>query len=365
MTLPSESSQPRAGLPWQTFPWWFLALYRHPVTSLFLLLVVPLTAACLWLYVVHERQWRAQEEGDLVIAARLASRIIHDELARTHQIEAAIAARPAFVEALTRRDRETLRTHLQTLLDVTPMIERAIVADASAAWRVEAPASGDSIPPATPPGPSNPEWQEPVSGVYLRDPISGEKVVGVSAPVQDGGTILGTLQVQYRLQEISRWLHKVRIEPAGFLYVVDQHGRLVAYPFQLLSGEPKDVSGWAAVAGGASETGTLIRFQQGTPARPWTAAVVAVPPFGWRVIAQQPDAAMLKPFRQLVWSFVPLAAILAGLLSLLVLRWAHLHRATLQLVEQQARLLKQSEQRRQKDIIHRAQQANPPPDDVA
>ena len=55
---------------------------------------------------------------------------------------------------------------------------------------------------------------------------------------------------------------------------------------------------------------------------------------------------MLKPFYELVGSFVLLISLLGATLGLLVLRWAYLHDATLGLLAKQARLLKLSEQAR-------------------
>jgi hypothetical protein len=154
------------------------------------------------------------------------------------------------------------------------------------------------------------------------------------------------LQVQYRLQQVEAWLEKVRIEPEGFLYVVDQQGLLVTYPFQVLPGKPKNVSSWLPVSGAASTHGTLIRFRQGTPARAWTAVVVRLDPFGWRVIAQQPDAALLGPFHQLAVSCFGFLLAMVGLVAVLLARWARLHRTTLALMAKQASLLRRSEQRR-------------------
>lgn len=352
---------------WLAIPEWFLRLYRRPWLLIATLLGTPLLVTSLWLYVVNEHAWRAREGRDLLVAARLAARLIQEELTQSHAIEAAMAARPAFRKALKRRDRAALTSHLELLLDVTPMIDRAAILDAARTPLVEVTASSSERPDPMPPGhasaaASDPPWPPPVSGVYLRDQASGEKAVEVSSLVHDGDATLGVLQVQYRLQELSRWFEQVRIERSGFLYLVDRRGRLVAYPFQLVPGQPKDVSGWAPVAEQASARGTLVRFAQGRPPRPWTAAVVALEPFGWRVVAQQPDAEMLEPFRRLVASFVLLTAVLIGFVSWLVTRWARLHQATLQLVAQQARLLRSSEQRRLRAKLHQSDPETEHPD---
>lgn len=373
MGHPPVSSAFRIRWSWTTFPSWFLTLYRRP--RIFLtVLGIPLIAACAWLYTVHERQWRAQASHHLAVAARLAARTIHEELTRTRQIEDAVASRPGFIASVKRRDRTSLDNALTMLLDVTPMIDRVSVTEPTGKPLAEVgapltdaeresarePQEESQAPSARAPDPLPvPDEAQLVSGVHLRDAASGEKVVGVSTPVRDGPTTIGMLQVQYRLQEISRWLEKIRIEPAGFLYVVDQEGRLVAHPYQLLPGQPKDVSRWAPVAGSTSTLGTFIRFAQGAARQPWTAAVVSIEPYGWRVVAQQPDSAMLKPFRRLVGSFVLLVGLLAGVITWLVLRWVHLHSVTLRLLAQQTQLLKLSEQRRLVERFRRAKRARP------
>lgn len=356
-------------------PQWFLSLYRHPSALLLTLVVIPLVVICVWLYAAREQELRAREGEDLLVAARLASRIVQDELTRVREIEEAVAARPAFVEAVRRQDRADLKTSLELLLAATPMIDQVTVLDAKGRVLAEASADGSSdvteVPapprpaesssrggPAPPPVPL--AWDHPVSGVYLRDQASGEKVVGVSSPIRDGERLVGLLQAQYRLEELSRWMAKLRIEPAGFVYVTDHRGHLVAYPFQLLPGAPKDVSSWAPVSVPLSAGSHLIRFHQGRrQVRAWTAAVVELEPFGWRVIAQQPDAAMLKPFRRLVWSFAFLIGVLACLLSWLIIRWASLHQATLHLLAQQAKLLKLSQQRQTRALMRRGRRGHP------
>ena len=349
-------------------PQWFLSLYRRPAAFLLTLAVIPLLVVCGWLYAANERQWRAREGEDLLVAARLASRIVQDELARVRETEEAVAARPAFAEAVRRGDRADLKTSLELLLAATPLIDRATVLDAKG--HVLAEASTNNPPgiteSSTPSRPAESDrrgglsWDHPVSGVYLRDQASGEKVVGVSSPIRDGERVLGLLQAQYRLEELSRWMAKLRIEPAGFVYVTDHRGHLVAYPFQLLPGAPKDVSSWAPVSVPLSAGSHLIRFQHGRrQVRAWTAAIVEIEPFGWRVIAQQPDAAMLKPFRRLVWSFAFLIGFIACLLSWLILRWASLHQATLRLLGQQAKLLKLSQQRQTRALMRRGRRGHP------
>ena len=363
MARPSSNPSGFLGLFWTAVPQWFLSLYRHPSALLLTLVVIPLVVICVWLYAAREQELRAREGEDLLVAARLASRIVQEELTRVREIEEAVAARPAFIEAVRRGDRSDLTASLEFLLAVTPMIDRVTVLDAQNRPLAEASANPeDAAPSSAPEASTQPPvtWDHPVSGVYLRDQASGEKVVGVSSPIRDGERVLGLLQAQYRLEELSRWMTKLRIEPSGFVYVTDHRGHLVAYPFQLLPGLPKDVSTWAPVSAPATEQGQLLRFRQGRRLlRAWTAAIVAIEPFGWRVIAQQPDSAMLKPFHRLVWSFAILIGFLACLLSWLIVRWASLHQATLRLLGQQAKLLKLSQQRQARALMRRGKRDKP------
>lgn len=324
---------PRDAHFWDRFPAWFLALYRAPLAFVSLVLILPLLIMCGWLYLANEREWRAREGDDLLVAARLAARIIDEELTRTQAMQEAIASRPSLQHALVQDDPGPLTAALEDLLAMTPMADQVTLVDETGASVAQRPAT-DTPPPATPPGMAG------VSPVYLRDTASGEKAMTVSTPVRDGEQALGAIHLAYRLEAITRWLEKVRVEPAGFLYIADQQGLLVAHPYQLLPGLPKDVSDWPPVAVRPTPEGRLVRFRDGRPARAWTAAVVLLEPYGWRIVAQQPDAAMLDPLRRLMGSFALLLALLAGVISLLALRWAHLHQATLALVAHQAQLLK-------------------------
>lgn len=352
MALPAHRVRSRHGLFWRAFADWLLGAYRHPWLWITNILVLPAVILCAWLYLTTEETWRKQEEQDLLVAARLASRILQEELRAALTIERALATRPTFLDAVRHRDASRAGAALAELLEMNPSMDRAVLVDPDGTlWVERKTALADSSPlPAmrlgaledVPPA----GWHGAISSAYVDEATGTEKLVSLSHPVQDGERLLGLLQVQYRLQRVGAWLEKVRIEPEGFLYVVDQQGLLVTYPFQVLPGKPKNVSSWLPVAGAASTHGTLIRFRQGTPARAWTAVMVRLEPFGWRVIAQQPDAALLGPFHQLAVSCFGFLLAMVGLVAVLLARWARLHRTTLALMAKQASLLRRSEQRR-------------------
>ncbi len=348
---------------WELLQQWTLTLYQRPLLFLVLFLVLPLALVCGWLYVFNEHQWRAQEGKALLVSAQLASRTIEEELLHVRQFEEVLATQPMFLHAVKERDQASVRDSLQLLSALTPQVSRLLVTDPTGRVVVDLLASHNStraaaIPPVIESDPTPfLSSSATISPVYLYDEASGEKAVAVSTLLLDGARGVGMLHAQVRLGEIARWMEKIRIEPAGFLYVADTQGFLVSYPFQLLPGRPKNVSGWAPVRVSATEEGRVVRFYQGHPRLPWTAAVVTLKPFGWRIVAQQPDAAMLRPLYQLGSSLVGLIVILTLLISGAVLRWAHLHRVTLQLVAQQTRLLKSVEQQRLRAQLQRVKRS--------
>ncbi|MBI4354298.1 MAG: cache domain-containing protein [Candidatus Omnitrophica bacterium] len=354
---------PFLGWRWPVIPLWFLRLYRHPVLFLTTVLVVPIVAMALWLIVVNERQWRHREAEDLLVASRLAGRILREELTQTLEAEQAIVSQPTFREAVRRGDRQLLAASLRLLAEAMPMVDDVSVLDARGRPLASIPEDSRESRPVAAVEASDPSafaGAPSISGVYLRSRASGDKVITVSTPITNHDTPIGMLQMQYRLSAVSQWVDKVRIEPSGFLYIVDQYGLLVAYPFQVLPGSPKNVSAWPPVAAETSAEGRLIRFRHGQPARRWTAAATTIEPFGWRVIAQQSDAVMLRPFYELVGSFAVLLLVLMAVISALVLRWARLHEATLALLAKQAHLLRVSERRRVEDVMrHKKSGASP------
>lgn len=308
---------------WLRIPGWLLWCYRRPALFLAVLTAVPLLAVSVWIAARQERQWRARESEDLLVSARLASRLIEAELDGIRRMQDAFVAQPGFAEAV-RRDPAKLATQLRLLQTLLPHLIRVELAGP--------PAAAEAPPPLSP--------------VYLYDEVSGEKAVKISSVIHDGETVLGTLEAHLRLGEISSWLAPIRIEPAGFLYVVDRQGLLVVYPFQLVPGKPKDVSNWAPVRAAVSEGGAVVRFRHGPAKRRWTAAVVPMSAFGWRVIAQQPDDEMLRPLHRFFGSMLAVLVVLLALLVLGIRSWTSVHRAALALIARQAELLKAGQSQR-------------------
>ncbi len=158
------------------------------------------------------------------------------------------------------------------------------------------------------------------------------------------------------VESIRSVVQQVRMDPEGFLYVADQRSQLVVYPFQVSAGGPKPASDWPPVAQPVSASGHALMFrEEGRPPPPkllvwgrgkrWLAGVHPIGTTGWRVVAVQPDEAALRLLHQTLW---PLGVLIVLLLAVVVVvgrRWAALQELNLRLLEQNTKLLKESQQR--------------------
>jgi hypothetical protein len=190
--------------------------------------------------------------------------------------------------------------------------------------------------------------------VYLADGPSMEKHVAVVSPLALGDGLPGVLHIQYRIETVKSWMQKLRVEPAGFLYVTDQQQQLVVFPFQVLRGRPKPVGDWTPVAVDLPPDGAALVFRHPRTAERWLAGVhpVGTPgdsgarPTGWRVVAVQPEAAALRLVRRLFDLLAVVVLALVLVVGGVGLRWLQLHALTLRLLRQHAKLLHQGRQSR-------------------
>ena len=333
------------------FSSWLLQSYRRPLGFFLGLGVPPLVVIMAAAYQLNVTLWRRETLHNLGVTARLASQIVHETLQETLRLEQLLASQPGFVDDVERRDRARLTTQLQEVIRFTPRIDLAIVATTDGDVVAASPDSPDlpgrNVAHDEPfLGAQHGGWHPYVSAVYLREGPEIEKVVSVVSPITQGDRVIGLLLLQHRVEEIKAWIQKIRVQPSGFLYVVDHHDQLVVYPFQVLPGKPKVVSAWPPVACALPMDGTSFRFRDERSHRLWLAGVDPVGTIGWRVVAVQPEHEALKTLRQVFWLLGILIAVLLVAVGALSLRWAQLHEFSLQLTRQNAKLLKQFQQRR-------------------
>ena len=334
---------------------WLLRAYRRPLPVLLGFVILPLGPLFIATHLLNVALWRRQTLHNLKVTARLASEIVEETLDETFRFERQLTAQPGFVEAVRRRDTAELAKRLEQTLTFTPRVDLAFVIEpggqplASFPFRARQAERNFSQDEPFLGARQGGRWRPYVSAVYLREDPPVEKVVGVVLPVESQGGPSAVIQFQHRVEEIKSWIQKLRVEPEGFLYVVDHRGQLVVYPFQVLPGKPKVVTSWPPVAVPLGPDGAELTFRGASSGKSWLAGVYPVGQTGWRVVAVQPEAAALRILHQVLWPMGGLVGLLAALLVILSLRWAQLQNSTMELLRQNTKLLKQMQQRRTLD----------------
>ena len=88
-----------------------------------------------------------------------------------------------------------------------------------------------------------------------------------------------------------------------------------------------------------------MSFRDHRLSRQWLAGVYPIGETGWRVVAVQPDDAVLCVLYRIFFPMGVLVLVLLGLVLFVSVRWAALQALNFRLLQQNAKLLKQSQQR--------------------
>jgi hypothetical protein len=335
----------------QQFSAWLLQSYRRPVRLFLLVVALPFSLILGTTYAVSVSLWRAQTSENLRVMARLGSEILAETLDETLVLEQFIAGQPSFAGAVRRGDPEELRRALTELSRFMRRVSMLMVLNPEGRVLAAAPdphrITGTSLAAQEPfQAMQRERWQPTVSGVYLREGPELEKVVAVGWPVYEEERLVGALLVEQRIEDIKSWLQKIRVEPRGFLYVVDQHDQLVVFPFQKVPGKPLPVSNWPPVAHPPGEHGGTLMFRSERTGESWLAGLYPVGRIGWRVVTVQPERAALKTLRGVLSVLGGLALAAIGLVALVGSRWLRVHAFSLSLLKQNANMLRRMQQQR-------------------
>ena len=310
---------------------WQLQAYSKPLRFFSFLVILPLVLVLFTTHRVNVALGRRQALHNLGVTAELAAQLVDRTLQETRLFEQMLATQPAFRQAIQRGDGPPLTKLLEDALQLVPRVSRAAVSTPEGTVIAVFPedlrdvgqsvAQDDGFRGAQQGG-----WHPYVSSVHLQDGSPREKVVDITLPVREGPEVIGLLMVQYRVEEVRLWFQKIRVEPGGFLYLVDQHDQLVTYPFQVLPGKPKVVSDWTPVAQVVPETGSTLVFRGGRHNELWLAGVHPVGTTGWRIVAAQPEHEVLRLLHSVLWPMGLLVSLLVTILLTVSLQWVQLQR---------------------------------------
>ncbi len=146
-------------------------------------------------------------------------------------------------------------------------------------------------------------------------------LVAVAEPRPDGGVTVAEISLKFLWDALSRR----QLGDAGYAYVVDARGRLLAHPDIALVLKDGDVASLpqvqAALASTAvsQETPALARLGHDLAGGRVLATHAAIDPPGWLLVVEQPfEETLLPVYRSLAWT--------GALALLVVLCWALLSR---------------------------------------
>lgn len=327
---------------------WLFKVYRRPLQFLAVVVVLPLAVIVAATHQGSHSMARDQALQNLRMTAQVAAEAVDATLNEAFLFARIVTEDPVFMEALKDRNEARLKAVLVRTLPFLADADQAIVADPEG--RILASTSDDSPRASI----ADEEgfraakengWQPYVSAVRLRNQESFEKVVDVVLPVLRDGVLHGLLKIEYRVESVRLWVQRIRVEPEGFIYVTDHKNQLVVFPFQVLPGKPKVVADWPPVAQPLSSGGVALVFRDGRIGRQWLAGVFPIGETGWRVVAVQPNDAVLRVLYRIFLPMGSLVLILLLMVMFVSLRWAQLQELNFRLLKQNAKLLKQSQQR--------------------
>lgn len=188
---------------------------------------------------VYSLQISTQSVRDLVQSTNLSaatnlSQLVTEDVTHLVTLGHAIASVPGTVEAAVKEDDTTMTLRLKALVLAYPQVERAFVTDKTGTlWDDYPPvpgAFGHNYKDADWYKGLSSHWTPYVSGTYVPYDNAQSTAVAIAFPIKDGsGTVLGTMVLEYRTDQIARWIQNIRMGKSGFLYLVDQNGFIVAH----------------------------------------------------------------------------------------------------------------------------------------
>jgi PAS domain S-box-containing protein len=225
--------------------------------------------------------------------ADLAATVLEQKLERLTDIGVSLATRVRFRQLINDGKWEEAIEILHGVSKDFPIIERIFLADSTGTLMADAPAlpavRGKNF--ATRDwyqGVSN-GWKPYVSGVYQRAAEPRYNVIAAAIPIKaERENTVGILVLQVRLDTLIDWSKSIKVEGAGFVYVVDKEGRLAAHPKIPLQSQILDYSSVPVVQKVLrGQTGVQISFNP-LEKEERIAAYAPVRGSGWGVIATEP-----------------------------------------------------------------------------
>ena len=218
--------------------------------------------------------------------ADLAAIVLEQKLERLTDIGVSLATRVRFKQLVNEGKWDEAIEVLQGISKDFPIVERIFLTDPMGTLMADAPAlpgvrgknfaSRDWYQ-----GVSN-GWKPYVSGVYQRAAEPRYNVIATAIPIKaEKEKTVGILVLQVRLDALVEWSKSINIGGAGFVYFVDNKGRLAAHPKIPLQNDILDYSSVPVVQKVLrGQNGVQISFNP-LEKEERIAAYAPVPRMGW------------------------------------------------------------------------------------
>ncbi len=182
------------------------------------------------------------------LLALLASNIVHDRLNAIVDLGVSFATRPRVMEEIEKGNWAGAMQVLDSVPQTFPFIDRIVLYDPDAIIKADIPSDPEVM------GQSRADkgwyagirknWQPYVSEMYQRGAKPRQNVIAAVFPIKKARAaaaplasasdkeekVIGILQLQLKLEMFQEWIKKTDVGPGGFMYIVDQRGRIVAHP---------------------------------------------------------------------------------------------------------------------------------------
>lgn len=256
--------------------------------------------------------------------AYLASNLIQERLDRQVDLGKSLASRAQLRQLIEQgRWKDAIKT-LESVMTDFPDVDRIFLTDPDATLYAISPDAPELI------GQNfshrdwyagiTKNWESYVSEVYQRSSQPQIRVISVVTPVRNNkGKVIAILGMQFALETFSRWMNAVDVGKNGYVYVVDQKGKIIANPEQERVDGILDYSQLPAVQKiMKGERGVEVLYNP-IAQEERLSAFVPVSKYGWGVIAQQPTKTAFAQRDQTLKFFIALYGVIIALSGLFVM----------------------------------------------
>ncbi len=217
-----------------------LAVRAVTLTLAFALSMMPISLLSIYSYQIASQSVQEIVQAENVTLTGNLALLLQQEMSKAISLTEAFAGTPGTVKALASGDQLVLTTRLKALTLSFPSIQRAIITDVNAVIKGVYPTSGETNQLSATITRTIEEVRTSakpsVSGAYESENKSS-KVIAISAPISESGSVIGVVTMEYQAKQIRKWLQNIELPKGGSLFLLDQNGNVVAHPAEGSGGE--------------------------------------------------------------------------------------------------------------------------------